>query len=288
MIKILDETFKNHWNESLSNEDYHADKSFVSSSGLKHLIKSPKHFKKLYLEAESKPDTNAMRFGRIVHLALLEPNKFKEKVKAVPDFGDLRLVINREKKKEWLAQLPQGVEFVSINEYEDLLQIIDSVLENKDALELIKDGIFECSGFFRDPETGLACKIRPDIMRHNLEILPDVKTSAFPDKEAFSREIWKYRYDISMAYYRLGIECITGIRPKVVRFIVVEKEPPFEVLIFEMDIGMVNRAETELRVLLNMLAKCIEKNHFPGRQGNSGPQVISFPVWTDSIPYVGN
>jgi len=288
MIKILPEDFKNHWNENLSNEDYHADKTSVSSSGLKHLIKSPKHFKKLYLEAESKPDTTAMRFGRIVHLALLEPNKFKEKVKAVPNFGDLRLSINREKKKEWLASLPEGVEFVSTEEYDDLLQIIDSVLENKYAANLIKGAVFECSGFFRDPETGLSCKIRPDIMRLDLAVLPDVKTSAFPDKETFSREIWKYRYDLQIAHYMLGIECITGKRPEISCFIVVEKEPPFEIQVFEADVGMISRADLELRVLLNKLHECVKNNHFPGRQGDSGPQIIGLPPWTDSIPYLGN
>jgi len=288
MIKILPEDFKNHWNENLSNEDYHADKSFVSSSALKYILKSPKHFKKLYLEGKEKKDTNAMRFGRIVHLALLEPNQFREKVRAVPDFGDLRLVINREKKKEWLAQLPEGVEFVSSEEYENLLQIIDSVLENNDASKLIKGAVFECSGFFRDPETGIACRFRPDIMRLDLAILPDVKTSAFPDRESFPKEIWKYRYDLQMSFYSLGIECITGKRPDISCFIVVEKEPPFEVLVFEMDVNMVSRADTELRAILNKLHECIKNNDFPGRQGKLGSEVISYPAWTESIPYFGN
>lgn len=285
MINILSEDFKNHWNETLSNEAYHADKTAVSSSGLKHLIKSPKHFKKLYLETESSPDTTAMRFGRIVHLALLEPNKFKDKVKCVPDFGDLRLVVNREKKKEWLAGLPEGVEFVSTKEYDALLQVIDSVIENKSASSLIKGGVFECSGFFRDPETGISCKIRPDIMRLDLAVLPDVKTSSFPDKETFSREIWKYRYDVQMAFYMLGIECITGKRPEIACFIVVEKEPPFEIQVFECDVGMINRGDTAVRILLNRLHECVKNNHFPGRQGDSGPQIISLPNYTDSIEY---
>jgi hypothetical protein len=59
----------------VSNEQYHSDPNTLSSSGAKLLLppSAPAKFK--YLRDHPRQDTDAFRFGRIVHTVILEPDK---------------------------------------------------------------------------------------------------------------------------------------------------------------------------------------------------------------------
>ena len=60
-----------HCRPDVTNEAYHADRSCVSVSGLKQLLRSPAHYQ-AYLNGHRK-ETPAMFLGPAVHARLLEP-----------------------------------------------------------------------------------------------------------------------------------------------------------------------------------------------------------------------
>ena len=56
-----------------SEDQYHADKNFISVSGMKKLKVSPAHFR----EEEEIKETEALIFGSAYHCFVLEPDRFE-------------------------------------------------------------------------------------------------------------------------------------------------------------------------------------------------------------------
>lgn len=67
------------------NEIYHGDRTAVSSSGLKLLLRSPAHF--VAGQGASEETTAALEFGTALHTALLEPEKYREQYVTKPDIN---------------------------------------------------------------------------------------------------------------------------------------------------------------------------------------------------------
>lgn len=63
-------------NEEISNEDYHADRKYVSSSGLKTILNNPRKYYQEYVLNERGANRNqsAMDFGSYLHCVILEPH----------------------------------------------------------------------------------------------------------------------------------------------------------------------------------------------------------------------
>jgi hypothetical protein len=66
-------------NEYISNDDYHGDREYISSSGLKSILNNPRKFYKDYILNEGIQEHNsAFDFGSYVHCAILEPELLDE------------------------------------------------------------------------------------------------------------------------------------------------------------------------------------------------------------------
>lgn len=284
---VLSEDYKSRWVQNQNIDAYHQDPTAISSGGIRSALKSLRYFRYCCDHPEPERKSKAKDFGGALHLALLEPKEFKRRYIVEPNFGDQRFKINREAKKEWLGQVPIDSVLLSEDERDKMLYMIESLLSNKDAVEMIRGAAFELSGYFRDSLTGLKCRIRPDIFRSDLSVLPDLKTSRNAAPDYFAKDIWNYRYDIQLGFYAYGIEQIEGKPPKEACFIVVENEPPFDTCIYTADNGMMDRAETTIKHVLRGIKKGVEKNVWPGYQRGATKQFISLPAWTDGIEDYG-
>jgi exodeoxyribonuclease VIII len=73
--------------KDLSIEDYHADKTAISRSGLMEFKKSPYHYWANYLNPDKpeKEPTDAMILGNAFHTLVLEPNTFDERYLVMPE-----------------------------------------------------------------------------------------------------------------------------------------------------------------------------------------------------------
>jgi hypothetical protein len=100
-MSLIDLTLKPHWKENLDNETYHADKSAVGSSSLRKILKSPLSFYSDFFLSTPQEKTDAMRFGELVHVAVLEGSKFLERTaeKAV------KVLKQKEKKLSGMRKL---------------------------------------------------------------------------------------------------------------------------------------------------------------------------------------
>ena len=73
-----------------TNEEYHGDKSYLSSSNLKLLIKDLPRFKKEVLDGQREnKQVNAFDEGNYAHSLILEPNTIDDEYAFFPGFKKL-------------------------------------------------------------------------------------------------------------------------------------------------------------------------------------------------------
>jgi hypothetical protein len=280
--QIVPDTFAPHWVEGMPAEAYHAEKSAVSSGGCRAALRSALAFRRLICEGLERRSTPALQFGTIAHLAILEPTVFRDRYVAEPDFGDLRFKESKVKRGDWLNALPPTAVVVKQEELDRLRWMIDSLVDHPVASNLLKGAAFEASGFFRDPVSGLKCRIRPDVLRLDNSALPDLKTTRDITREGFARQIWNHRYDVQMAFYCFGVEQIIGKPPEVPAFIAIENVAPYEVAVYTCDEGMMSRGAVAVRKGLDRIAEAITTGTWPGYQPGAAED-IGLPAYTDYL-----
>jgi len=253
----------------LSIEDYH-DACGISKSGLDLISISPAHYAHRYLVDAPHESTPSMQFGVALHTAVLEPQRFKETY-VVADV--------RRKTKAWKELLDQnpGKRVLKLEEAIKIDKMARAIGRHKLARILLTDGAPEQSMFWRDPETGVLCKIRPDWRRANGTIV-DLKTAGSASMSAFSRAVATYRYHVQAAFYLDGAKAVTGVGDNFC-FIVVEKTPPHAVAVYmtSRDTSMVEVGRKLYQDEVKLYADCLATDSWPGYPETV--QNIELPPW---------
>jgi len=258
------------WRE-IPTDEYHADKTAVNFSSLKHIEKSSHAFARSYW-GKPKKRTAAMRFGSIAHLAILEGHKFKQMVVVMPDFQSRTAagVITDSKNTnyyrmqvlEWeLAQDPKAI-VVTTEDMDRILNMIESVMSNEAAVNLIKRGKPEVIGYWTDKQTGINLRLAGDLLAFDVEVLTDLKTCQDSRWELFRKNVESHRYDLQMAMYREGIYHITGIKPQHGAWLAVESQEPYETRIHEVGPKYETIGDFEFRRSIDKLKKSIDEKTF--------------------------
>lgn len=285
-IQIVDESFVNHWAPEITNEQHHADKTAIGSSGVRTFIKeTPAHFYAKHLSPDAEPVTSeALRIGSLVHMALLEPSLFLQRYRMVPNFGSKRTNKYKEEYAKWTAKQSADSVFLEKDDYHLITGIVQKVLNNPVAKGTISGGVPERSGYFRDPETGVKCKIRPDVV-NMLDIggtpkhaLIDFKTARSAKMMDFFRAIGRYRYDVQMAFYCDGYKAITGHDVDYPLFLVAEKEPPYACAIYQLSKSALEAGRRDYKLALQTLKVCIETERWPAYDDQV--REIEVPYWS--------
>jgi PDDEXK-like domain of unknown function (DUF3799) len=273
----------------LSFEDYRKHSDHISSSGLKTLLtESPEHF----LHAWNNPteDTDAFRFGRIFHMAALEPDRFRSEVVTEPEFVGLTKTGKpsancddaRNKRAAW-REANKGKTFLSEGEQKDLTGMLKSVMKVTEARRIIEAGKPEASFFCTDPVTGLLMKARTDIVCPDLGVIADFKTTRSAATRNFNYDAGRFRYDIQMAFYKMAVELVLGVEIKGAAFIAVEKTPPYSCVVHEVNLDDIrNLSEPWVRHGLNVLKDCVEKDLWPGY--SSRVEQLQIPKFVQDEP----
>lgn len=270
--------FINKWIENLVDSDYHSDKTAVSSSSLNLMRQSPSHYFSRWT-AETKEEPNeALQIGKLVHTAILEGGRFHEKHLIQPDFGDMRSSANRAVRDKWLSELPKDAVVLTKDQMETVEGCVVALSKNDKALKILQNGVAEISGYWREPHTGLKCKIRPDFIRLKDNWLVDFKTSRDSSLRSFQRSVIDFGYDLQMAFYFDGIEKISGRAPEGAAWVVMEKTPPYDVSVYVLDGVTLEEGRRLYKYQIAKMAECLKNNYWPGR--NDGKVTdFSYPTW---------
>jgi hypothetical protein len=247
----------------------------INWSSLKHLSRSPAHYLAALL-APSK-DTAALKRGRAVHVAVLEPDRFASLYSV---WG------SRRSGKDWDAfdaseRLAER-EVLTEKEYELAKAIAIAVRGDPVAARYVTGVKTEQSiGWtHRRPEfEGLAgyemaCKARLDAVGP-LGIV-DLKTARDGSPSAFGREVLRLEYHVQAAWYVDGYRAQTG-RELPWSWVVVESTPPHVVQVYQADQDVLELGRERYRELLDLLHACSRDNNWPGYATSEMP--IQLPRW---------
>jgi hypothetical protein len=199
---------------NIPDEAYFADKSRVSCSTLKKLLKGKGATAALFKEDTI---TEAMRFGTAFHTITLEPDKFFDRFVVIPDVDfrskdgkavkeslsdcvmlnetgrtsdENRKIVLRQPDLDKLAAMRDGLLF-DVNGNETLAkQLLDTCLQKEFVILFTHNGV--------------PCKAKLDGLTVNYEII-DLKTCGSVEPDEFESTVFNYLYDIQAMFYKMAI-----------------------------------------------------------------------------------
>jgi hypothetical protein len=250
--------------DDLTAEEYHADRTSISSSGLRALLAPgcPAQFK---WDRDNPPaPKREFDLGHAAHRLVLgvgEELVFTE-------YEDWRTKAAREERN---AIRYDGAVPLLAHEGEQVQAMADALRRHPIAGGLFAPGSgrAELSIFWTDPATGVRCRVRPDWLKElpGLALAVDYKTCRDANPEAVSRAIRDHSYHQQDAFYTDGIWA--ALDPEDVRFIFVfqSKTAPYLITVRELaqqdrDIG---RARNERA--LRLYADCERTGIWPDWTG---------------------
>jgi hypothetical protein len=282
---------KSGWYSGIPIERYHSpnmcDAPAVSSSDLRTCwSKSPAHMFAKWAEnpeREVKVPTNAMKLGGCAHYLLLGEDNFRTKYVAEPE--TYRDVKTAEVKKwnnnahvcqAWHEkQRLTGKMVMKVDALEEIVAMSRSL-----ALEpLVKDGLLrghiETSGFFKDKETGLWIKVRPDVVPTSGPDYVDLKTASEVTTIALMYTIREYGYHQQGGLVWEFCEAM-NIPFETFVLLFVETSNPNCARTVPLTDDDLARGRLQNRAMMRKIRQCIDLKHFPGPgEGDLRPLPLS-------------
>jgi exodeoxyribonuclease VIII len=259
----------------MGNDTYHTEAPGLSCSGLKLIAKSPAH----YQCRDEYEETPAMAFGAAVHCAVLEPEVYANAYRVFADGTRFTAKLKDEHAEQGLTPIKQA-------DHDRIRRIAEAVRNHPDAAALLADGQAEASGFWKDPATGVQCKLRADFVNPGLRAVVDLKTAGNPfgakngspaRPEAWRNTVARTNGHWQPAWYLTGASIITGERWEDFAWIVVEPDPPFVVGVYQASRNLIYQASEEIKPVVAKYADCLRRDEWPVPR--YGLEEMSLPDW---------
>lgn len=259
-------------------EEYEAVDA-VNWSTLKHLGKSPEH----YLHNLKNPgdDTDAKQRGRVLHLAVFEPERFQRDVVVYPE---------RRAGKEWqaFALKHQDKEIITSRMNDQVRAIADAARNHPMSAKYLAGGKSEhtVQWKYRSPPVPhlepieFACKARLDFISE-LGAIVDLKSTKDASPTGWAREVMRYEHHVQSAFYSDGFEAMTGRRLPFL-FIAVEATAPHVVQVYRVPDEVLELGRERYQQLLAHLNVCRKENRWPGFAETEMDLVL--PTWAMPNP----
>lgn len=248
----------------------------IDQSQLKQFLKNPADWAYHRLNDDHKP-TDAMKFGTAFHAYLLGTSD----VVSLPEGESFRSKDNQKWRDE---QLEAGNIIVSYNDMQLLKRMKESIEQTSlmpeypDYMEIIEQGTKEQCIEWKDRQTGLMLKAKPDLIPVGTDYLVDLKTAQKADAESFAKEVINYGYHIQTVFYRAAVAACKpdafdrgSKAPSTMQFWVFEKSDACDWQPFSIsdDNPITNLAATSIRQALLGIALMVKKAKEEGYAENT-------------------
>ena len=256
-------------NPGLSNAEYHAEKTHLSSSNLKLLLQSPAQFHKEKILGQREPMSgSALDVGSYTHSLILEPEKvaeefaiYKQQTRQFVPVGQAAKGLRKQGPEFDAFKLANaGKIILSENEAQIGQRLANAVQGSPPALELLKGGMPElslASSIFDVP-----VKMRADYINPDAGYIVDVKTTRWPsDVDTFRRVVRELGYELSAALY---CDIAYRVYGKLFDFYwVVLSKNDWDCQVYKA--SMHTLSEGSALVIKSVVAykKCLAANHWP-------------------------
>jgi hypothetical protein len=252
----------------------------LSSTGARRLLESPAKFR--YMQDHPEPHKEAFSLGTAVHTKVLGVG---HKVIEYPP-EHLTPSGNASTKAatvEWVEeQRSSGLVVISAAQAELVKGMSEAVLAHPTARALFEqEGTAEASVFATDPATDVDLRARFDYLPDFTVDDPwtvDLKTTALSaSPEGFARIVADHRYDIQQEWYLQTYAIVTGDFMARMKFVVVEKNAPYLVGVYQLATEFAEMARRKVQLALNLYAACAAADAWPGYP--SSPDPLQPPTW---------
>lgn len=230
----------------------------VSQSMLKAFGRDPDKCYQQYVSRELPMDkaTASMKWGTLLENWLFKRDSFL----VIPNS-----VLSSSGSKSgnaWkqFASDNDGKELVKEEEVASLKKAEANILKNERAKDILFRPDHQSETwpelFWKDPETGLACKCQLDRVL-NGALIADLKTAASVDADFFSRQAYSLGYHIQAAWYVDAWQECRGEKLDFV-FVTVKNSETYSVRTRTLSERFVDRGRRKYRELIRQVAACYE------------------------------
>jgi len=241
----------------------------ASYSSLKILARSRQEYR--YWKDNPREETDALRLGSAFDHLIFEPELYQQMYAVAPE-------VNKRTKegKETLAQFEEehpNQTYISKSEEFQLYSMQYALSKNWYADQMLRNNEMKSQVAFvwHDEETNVLCKSRVDMLLPNM--LADLKTSR--DVRKFKYDAFGYSYHIQAAMYLAGAHA-HGIDVNDFRFIVIDKNPPHIVKVFNFDDNGIKLGQVHYRSALYEWRNAHETNNW---EDEDFVETIQTPMW---------
>lgn len=279
----------------VSAEDYHRNPHLLpgpslSSSGAKLLLeRSPYHF--FYdspLNPDRPPERDKPHFnvGKAAHDMILLSERWPEHYHVLPEgFSFAKTKQFADAIAEAEAAREEGVTVLRHEEAQTVHAVAAAIRRNSLAMAALTNGVTEETLAWIDTETGVWLRARPDFRPNSLiegrdvMVVADLKfvAPAHASRDGFMRAIANFGYHQSAAFYCDGIKATFGHYPTNWLHVVVEKEPPHCVALYELPAEDIERGRWMNREAIQTFARCVDTGKWPGYADEPAP--VGLPAW---------
>jgi hypothetical protein len=241
----------------------------VNWTTLKNLKKSPLHY--MHGLTNERPDTSALKLGRVVHKAVFEPEQLPLEV-VIWENGD-----RRGKAWEAFKAEHEGETILKRDEYDRACAIRDAVRAHPLVMPYLATGLPEQVVQWTDRRSGVPMKARVDWLSD--AVVLDLKTARHAvDQRAFAADAFRLGYFHQLALYQRGVATMRGVGHGPPALIVaVEPVAPFDVAVYRLSDDALAFVGEELDELLELLVHCRAEKTWPGTF--SKEQELDVPRW---------
>jgi hypothetical protein len=254
----------------ISDADYHADTTSLSSTGARKILECPARFK---WERDNPPEPKpAFDFGHLVHRLVLGEGSVIQIVEAADWRG-------KAAQAERDTARADGAVPALRSEYDAAVAMREAVMAHPTAAALFAEGVAELSGYWQDEPTDIRLRFRPDWLTTTLSGRPicvDYKTTINANPDDFAMSVGKFGYHMQHAFYVAGLAAL-GIDDAGFLFVCQEKVAPYLVSVVELDTDAVLLGARRNRRAIDLFAECVASDTWPAY--GDGITTIDLPRW---------
>lgn len=226
-------------------------------SSLKHIATSPRMYQ--WRLAHPEPRSFEFDLGSAAHCAILEPADFAARYAVYDGKRDART----KAYQEWQEANP-NVYALKPRDLESITSIVTAVHSHRVASRLLDGAATEQEMEWRDPDTGILCKGRVDVL--GSYGIADLKTCADPSPRMFRQAAARYLYHGQLAFYHFGAMESGLIPPDAERpyIIAAQSDEPFDVAVYQLSVSDLTAGRALCVELQNLLGACASADFWPG------------------------
>jgi exodeoxyribonuclease VIII len=272
-------------------EEYHAPQlGVLSCSAIKQLLRSPAHYAAWLREEQDRKATAAQIFGRALHCAVLEPERFARSYAVLPADAPRRPSITQRNAAnpsadtvlaiQWWDRWNRAGKITLEQENNDrIVAMAASIAAHPWARLMLHKGHSEVVIRWIDEASGLPCKLRADYVREidsPGRLCIDVKAVKDASPRGFRRALAEYHYPLQRAHYSEGFKAIGKPLAGFI-FLAVENEAPYTAQPYVLGAESEMAGELERARGAEILRRCMASGSFPGYSDDL--LSIDLPPW---------